>query len=82
MTAAHSRPTIRPMSENTIKMNKLEQQVNELLELSQRLSNENRDLRAQINQMNHERATLLEQKETVRSHVESMITRLRSMENA
>lgn len=82
MTAVHSRPTIRPMSEDTTKINKLELQVNELLELCERLSNENRDLRNQINQINRERAQLVEQKETVRSHVESMITRLRSMENA
>ncbi len=62
-------------------MNKLEQQVNTLLELCKRLSKENNDLRAQINHLNHERAALVEQKATVRTQVESMITRLRSMEN-
>ena len=70
------------MSDETIKMNKLEQQVDDLLELCERLSNENHDLRTQISQINRERATLMEQKESVRTHVESMITRLRSMENA
>lgn len=70
------------MENNDNKLNRLEQQVNELLELCERLSNENRDLRAQINNINRERAQLVEQKETVRNHVESMISRLRSMENA
>ena len=69
------------MENNDNKLNRLEQQVNELLELCERLSNENHDLRAQINNINRERAQLVEQKETVRNHVESMITRLRSMEN-
>jgi len=70
------------MKEKLIKMERLEQQVNELLDLCEHMSNENRDLRAQITQLNRERAGLVEQKETARSHVESMITRLRSMEHA
>ncbi len=69
------------MSENSINMDKLEQQTDDLLELCKRLSDENRAMRAQINQNNRERATLVEQKEVARSQVESMITRLRSMEN-
>ena len=82
LTPADSRPTIRLMSDNTEKLDKLELQVNDLLQLCQKLSDENRDLRAQITQLNRERSTLVEQKETVRTQVESMITRLRSMENA
>lgn len=68
---------------NTItRINKLEQQVEELLSICQRLSKENKELRAQISQMASERSNLLEQKEKVRGQVESMITRLRSMEKA
>ena len=82
MTAASSRPTITLMSENTEKLDKLEKQINDLLALCEKLSTENRDLREQVKQLSLERSTLIEQKETARTHVESMITRLRSMENA
>jgi len=68
---------------NTItRINKLEEQVEELLRLCQRLSDDNKDLRAQLQQLVSERSNLIEQKEKVRVQVESMITRLRSMEKA
>ncbi len=67
------------MNDNNI--DRLEKQTSDLLELCKRLSNENGAMRAQLKQINHERATLVEQKEVARSHVESMITRLRSMEH-
>ncbi len=84
LTPASSRPTITLMNANdeTNRLDKLEQQVTELLELCEKISSENRDLRAQIKQLSRDRSTLVEQKETVRTQVESMITRLRSMENA
>ena len=84
MTESHSRPTIRPMNETiTIKrISKLEDQVDELLELCQRLGDGNVELRAQLQQLTSERSNLVEQKEKVRVQVESMITRLRSMEKA
>ena len=65
-----------------MKINHLEEQTNELLELCQRLSEENADLRKQINNMAGERSVLIELKEQARTQVEGMITRLRSMENA
>jgi cell division protein ZapB len=70
------------MNDTTSKINRLEQQVSELLDLCKRLGKENNDLRAQLHHLSGERATLLEQKEQARSQVEAMITRLRSMESA
>ena len=70
------------MNETKMKISHLEGQTTELLELCQRLSNENTDLRKQINNMSSERSGLIELKEQARTHVEGMITRLRSMENA
>jgi cell division protein ZapB len=70
------------MNESAARMDRLEQQVGELLELCKRLEKDNNDLRAQLQHISGERATLLEQKEQVRSQVEAMITRLRSMESA
>ncbi|MGB5679500.1 MAG: TIGR02449 family protein, partial [Gammaproteobacteria bacterium] len=64
------------------RINRLEEQVSELLELCKRLGKDNSDLRAQMQALSGERATLLEQKEQVRSQVEAMISRLRSMESA
>lgn len=80
MTINDSRPTIKAMTDTITRINKLEKQVDELLELCQRLSNDNKELRAQIHQLSAERSNLVEQKEKVRVQVESMITRLRSME--
>lgn len=70
------------MNETTSKINRLEEQVSELLDLCKRLSKYNNDLRAQMQHLSGERATLVEQKEQARSQVEAMITRLRSMESA
>ncbi len=70
------------MNDTTSKINRLEDQVSELLELCKRLGKENNDLRAQLQHLSGERASLLEQKEQVRSQVEAMISRLRSMESA
>ncbi|MFV9615563.1 MAG: TIGR02449 family protein [Gammaproteobacteria bacterium] len=68
---------------NTItRITKLEEQVSELIELCQRLDNDNNDLRSQLQRLTAERSTLMEQKEKIRLQVESMITRLRSMEKA
>ena len=70
------------MNDTASKISRLEQQVSELLDLCKRLGKENSDMRAQMQHLSGERATLLEQKEQVRSQVEAMITRLRSMESA
>lgn len=82
MTKGDSRPTITLMTDINTRINKLEEQVTELLEICQRLGNENKEQRAQLQSLNFERSGLLEQKEKIRVQVESMITRLRSMEKA
>jgi cell division protein ZapB len=70
------------MTDTIKRIDKLEAQVNELLELCQRLGNDNQELRAQLQTLTAERSNLIEAKEKVRVQVESMITRLRSMEKA
>jgi uncharacterized protein (TIGR02449 family) len=70
------------MTDTITRINKLEEQVSELLDLCQQLGEGNKDLRAQLQQLTSERSTLVGQKEKVRNQVESMITRLRSMEKA
>ena len=82
MTESDSRPTISAMTDTITRINKLEEQVSELLELCQRLGTDNQDLRAQLQTLTSERSNLIESKEKVRVQVESMITRLRSMEKA
>lgn len=56
-------------------------QLDRLLELCQRLSEENRSLRVSQEQLTAERANLLAKNEQARSRVEAMIARLRSLEN-
>jgi cell division protein ZapB len=70
------------MNDTITRISKLEEQVSELLELCQRLGNDNQELRAQLQTLTTERSNLIEAKEKVRVQVESMITRLRSMEKA
>ncbi len=82
MTESDSRPTISAMTDTIKRINKLEEQVSELLDLCQRLGNDNQELRAQLQTLTSERSNLIETKEKVRVQVESMITRLRSMEKA
>ena len=82
MTGSDSRPTISAMTDTITRINKLEEQVDELLGLCQKLGNDNKDLRAQLQALTSERSNLIESKEKVRVQVESMITRLRSMEKA
>ncbi len=82
MTESDSRPTIRTMTDTITRINKLEEQVSELLELCQRLGSDNQELRAQLKTLTSERSNLIESKEKVRVQVEAMITRLRSMEKA
>lgn len=82
MTKSDSQPIINTMTDTITRINKLEEQVGELLALCEQLSDGNRDLRTQLQQLTSERSTLVEQKEKVRVQVESMITRLRSMEKA
>lgn len=58
----------------------LEQQVNALICLNQRLRDENNSLRARQEALAVERGELIEKTEQARSRVEAMLSRLRAME--
>lgn len=58
----------------------LEKKIGELVELCAILSRENRALRAQQQNWTTERAKLIEKNELAKSRVESMITRLKALE--
>jgi cell division protein ZapB len=60
----------------------LESQLQELLELCERLKSENYSLRDQQENLSGERAALIEKNEQARSRIEAMITRLKGMENS
>lgn len=62
-------------------IDRLEGQVEFLLNTLDRLLKENRSLRAQQDTLSTERANLLEKHDMVRTRVDSIITRLKSMEN-
>ena len=70
------------MTDTIKRISKLEEQVGELLELCQQLGTDNNNLRTQLHTLTSERSNLIESKEKVRVQVESMISRLRSMEKA
>lgn len=58
----------------------LEAKIGELIELCNVLSRENRALRTQQQNWTTERAKLIEKNELAKSRVESMITRLKALE--
>ncbi len=61
-------------------LKRLEERVEELIRICERLKEENRQLRAQQNAYAAERTMLIEKNEAARVKVESMINRLKSME--
>ena len=77
MNPSQSQPDAQPMEEMDI----LERRVNELIALTEQLSRENKALRTQQENWSVERAKLIEKNELAKSRVESMIGRLRSLEN-
>lgn len=69
------------MHSNEQELKVLEHRLDELIQLTQRLRDENRALRAKQSQLMLERAQLAEKNDLARSRVESMITRLKTMES-
>lgn len=65
---------------DTLDTRALEEKVDRLIRICERLEDENRALRDQQNSLIAERATLVEKSELARSRVEAMIIRLRGME--
>jgi cell division protein ZapB len=60
----------------------LETQLQELLNLCERLKTENKSLRSQQDTLVTDRANLIEKNEKARTRVEAMISRLKAMENS
>lgn len=58
----------------------LEERLEEVLDICDKLAEENRSLRDSQEQLNQEKATLVQRNEQVRTRVEAMITRLKSLE--
>jgi cell division protein ZapB len=71
---SETNPTLADLGE-------ISQRLDRVLELCQRLSEENRSLRVSQEQLSTERSNLLAKNEQARSRVEAMIARLRSLEN-
>lgn len=61
-------------------LDQLEQQLDELLVLTQVLAKENKALRTQQKNWSTERAKLIEKNELAKGRVESMIIRLKALE--
>ena len=59
----------------------LEEQVDTLLTIIERLTRENRSLRTQQDSLAIERAGLLEKHDQVRNRVDAIVTRLKSLES-
>lgn len=66
------------MSDSEI--SKLEQRIDELIVLTETLSNENSLMRERQDILVEERARLIEKAELARSRVEAMLVRLKAME--
>ena len=65
---------------DTLDTRTLEEKIDHLIRICNRLEEENRALCAQQSSLIAERAALVEKSEMARSRVEAMITRLRAME--
>ena len=68
-------------SHTLAELNEVSGRIDRLLELCQRLAEENRSLRQSQEQLSAERSNLLAKNEQARSRVEAMIARLRALEN-
>ena len=67
-------------SESKARIDNLASQVEELIQVCERLKAENDSLRTQQQVLTTERAKLIEKNELARTRVEAMITRLKAME--
>ena len=63
-----------------LEISRLEASIDTLLKTVERLSVENRSLRAQQDALATERASLIERHDLVRNRVEAIVTRLKSLE--
>jgi cell division protein ZapB len=63
-----------------LELSRLETRIETLLKTIERLSMENRSLRAQQDTLATERASMIERHDLVRNRVEAIVTRLKSLE--
>jgi cell division protein ZapB len=68
-------------SQVELELKRLEQRIEELVAAVTQLREENRALRMRQDSISSERASLLQKSELVRTRVEAMIGRLRTMES-
>lgn len=68
-------------SQVELELKRLEQRIEELVAAVAQLKEENRALRMRQDSISSERASLLQKSELVRTRVEAMIGRLRTMES-
>lgn len=68
-------------SQVELELRRLEQRIEELVAAVTQLKEENRALRMRQDSISSERASLLQKSELVRTRVEAMIGRLRTMES-
>lgn len=61
-------------------LKQLERKIDDLIQLCGQLDRENRALKTQVNQWQHEREQLVHKTELARTKVEAMITRLKALE--
>jgi cell division protein ZapB len=66
--------------ENDLK--RLEERLDDLVEICNRLQTENKSLKEKQETLSHERASMVQKNEQVRARVEAMIVRLKSMEQS
>lgn len=60
----------------------LESRIDELIQIVERLKEENRTLRSRQENLTSERAQLIERNDVARTRVEAMISRLKSLEQS
>lgn len=80
ISAGETMENNNPIQVTNTELEKLEARVNDLLQTYERLVSENKALRQQQETLVTERASLIEKNELARSRVETMITRLKSLE--
>ena len=87
MTRGTGRAYSAAMNEGTgksaveLELKKLERRLEELMSTIRQLKDENRSLRVRQDTLSTERSALLQKNEQVRTRVEAMIGRLKSMEH-
>ena len=70
-----------PKHEFEVELKRLENRLDDLVEICSQLKEENRSLKQRQDALTADRASLLQKNEQVRARVEAMISRLKAMEN-